>query len=738
MQKPPHTPVRSLLRDPIVWAVIAVNGAVALLTLFPLLDPNTTYLLVESYALIPISILGMIAPWVGLPPMETGREKVFWGLWSLSLFFHLVVRVTYLLIPDVDLVVSGSFVSDLLYVLFYLPLVLSVLLRPDRPRQEVEAKGTRVLEYSGTAIYVLALLAYFIIIPRFFNQPEYETWVPSLLMYWVLDAFILLSLFYLRQTSPSRNWKILYSWLLLAPSCWVITEMLELTFYMGWDGTTVWPNSPFDVLWYIPWIAITVAGRVRAAPIPHFFGAGHQDPEQVEMSEFLGRPGWLLVAALVLPLVHILSNLLGLLDPATRNMRELVVLISLVLLLGMASLHQKILESRTLALARRSRELEERQRLLAAAVEQSPDAVLIADGDGVVRYGNRAFTELVGGVEEVLGASLLNALPQGLEEAADGVLVDTLAESLAEGRSWEGRTDPEAHEGEREELLTVSPVRTPEGVVAHWVLIRRDVTYLNQLERQFRQAQKMETVGTLAGGIARDFHDLLGEIFGFGESLKGELDPDTPSYQELLGLLSATERTAELVTQVLAFSREGEDERTLVALDPLLRETLALLRPTIPPSVRVSERIEKGVCDVMGVRHQLRQVILNVGSNAAQAMEPDGGKLAFELGKVRVDDAEAEALKLQGPGDFYLLSVRDTGRGMDEQTLARVFDPFFTTKEMGKGTGLGLYLVRETVVGHGGGIRVKSEPRWGTLFQIFLPCAVTGAPRYSDAEGEKL
>jgi len=344
----------------------------------------------------------------------------------------------------------------------------------------------------------------------------------------------------------------------------------------------------------------------------------------------------------------------------------------------------------------------------------------------------------VGGVEEVLGASLLNALPQGLEEAADGVLVDTLAESLAEGRSWEGRTDPEAHEGEREELVTVSPVRTPEGVVAHWVLIRRDVTYLNQLERQFRQAQKMETVGTLAGGIARDFHDLLGEIFGFGESLKGELDPDTPSYQELLGLLSATERTAELVTQVLAFSREGEDERTLVALDALLRETLALLRPTIPPSVRVSERIEKGVCDVMGVRHQLRQVILNVGSNAAQAMEPDGGKLAFELGKVRVDDAEAEALKLQGPGDFYLLSVMDTGRGMDEQTLARVFDPFFTTKEMGKGTGLGLYLVRETVVGHGGGIRVKSEPRWGTLFQIFLPCAVTGAPRFSDAEGEKL
>jgi len=732
MQKPPPTPARSLFRDPVIWAVVVVNAAVALLALFPILDANTTYLLIESYALVPISILGMLAPWVGLPPMRSGREKVFWGLWSLSLFFHLVVRITYLVIPDIDAVASGSLVSDLLYVLFYLPLVLSVLFRPDRARLEAEVKGTTVLEYAGTAIYILALITYFVIIPRFFNEPEYATWVPSLLMYWVLDAFILLSLFYLRQTSQSREWKILYSWLIIAPSCWVITEMLELTFYMGWDGTTDWAVTPFDVLWYIPWIAITVAGRVRAAPVPHFLGAGHQDLDPDEAIDSLGRPGWLQIAALVLPFVHILSNLLGLLDPSTRNLRELVVLISLVLLLGMASLHQKILGAKTLALARRSRELEERKRLLAAAVEQFPDAVLIADGGGVVRYGNRASSELEDGSKNVLGAPLLKAFPRGLEGASEGVLEEAVMDSLAVGKAWEGRTVSESSEGSREELVTLSPVRNEAGVVVHWVLIRRDVTYLNQLERQFRQAQRMETVGTLAGGIARDFNDLLGEIYGYGESLKGELDPASPAFLELLGILSAAERTAELVNQVQAFGREGEDERTPVAMDSLMREAIALLRPTVPPFVRISEKIEEGACTVLGVRHQLRQVILNLGRNAAQAMDPDGGKLAFELGQLWVDAAEAVALELQGPGDFYLISVRDTGRGMDEQTLARVFDPFFTTKDMGKGTGLGLYLVRETVAGHGGAVRVKSEPGWGTLFQIYLPCSLSGADRPPD------
>ncbi len=719
----PIREARGLLKDPIVLTMLGINGLVAILTLFPILDENSTYLLLESWVLVPISILGILAPWVALPPMRNPREKTFWGLWSLSLFFHLTVRVTYLVLPNVDYVVGGSLLIDVLYTLFYLPLIFSLLVRPDEETSEEEGRAVRLLEVAGTGIFVFVMLVYFVFIPRTFNHPEYETWVPSLLMYWVFDAFLLLSLFYLRETSPSRDWKILYSWLAIAPASWVVTEMIELQFYMDWDGTG-WPGSFWDFLWYLPWMAITVAGRVRAHPMPALFGAGHRDEEASEMSRSMGRPGWLHISAMALPVIHFGSNLLGFMDPGTRNIREMVVLVSLVLLLGMAALHQKLLEARALALARRSREAEAREKLLAAAVEQSPDAVLIADSKGVVRYGNRAYGERVDPPEDILGTSLLEVLPRGLVGRDGKNALETLARRLAEGKGWEGKIEAAGGAGpETEEMLTVSPVWDGEGNVAHWVMIRRDVTYLSQLERQLLQAQRMEAVGALARGMATDLQQLLGRVYGYGESLREELGRDSPSNEDLAGLLDATERTAQLVGRVLAFSQVGEEERVRFFLSAFVRDTLAILKENLPPSIRIVERIESDSGEILGVKHQIRQVVLNLGGNALQAMEASGGTLTVEVGEVEVGPEEADARGLPAPGGYALLSVRDNGKGMDADTLKRAFDPFFTTKGAGSGVGLGLYLVRETVMAHGGGVQVQSKPGSGTVFQLYLPLA---------------
>lgn len=724
------------LRDPIILATVAVHLPLAFFTLVPALGPYATSLVLESYALVPISILAILAPWVGMPTPEGRRERIFWVLWSLSMAFHLAVRIVYLTVPDVDYIISGSLVVDTLYVLFYLPLILTVLVRPDMPEAVRDGTGTgaRILEVTGTAVFVLALLTYFALVPRFFNRPEYETWVPSLLMYWVLDAFLLLSYLYLRETALTREWRILYTWLLLAPSCWVVTEMAELTFYYNWE-TATWDTGPGDVLWYIPWIAIIVAARVRRDPAPELFAVGHGDPDRARLRRSLARPGWLLLAGLVFPLVHMGSNLLGILDPGTRNIREIVVLVALILLLGLAALHQKILEGKTLELTRRSRALEERQRLLAAAVEQSPDAILIADRDGVVEYGNHRFADLTGGLGGVLGAHLQRALPPGLEGNAGDSALHELAECLSQGRPWEGRCHPGAHGEEREELVSVSPVKDPRGKVVQWILVRRDVTYLRQLERRFRQAQRMETVGTIAGGIAKDFSDLLGEIYGRGDFLQDQLPEGSPAQDEIRSLLSATEKAAELVNRVRVFG-EADASRKLVSLSVLARETLALLRPTLPSNIRLLERIQDAGCAVRGVPHQLQQVVFNLATNAIQAMESGGGTLEVSVEPLEVEAQEALALRLPEAGPYVRLTVRDTGRGMSPETLERIFDPYFTTKGMGAGTGLGLYLVRETVAQHGGSVRAESEVGWGTLFQVFLPCPQGVAPEDAGSRGE--
>jgi PAS domain S-box-containing protein len=245
-----------------------------------------------------------------------------------------------------------------------------------------------------------------------------------------------------------------------------------------------------------------------------------------------------------------------------------------------------------------------------------------------------------------------------------------------------------------------------------------------ELESRLRQAQKMEALGVLAGGIAHDFNNILGAILGYTQLAQEDLPKGSTERDHLDQALKAGERARDLVKHILAFSRRAEQEKSPVSLTPLIKETLHLLRASLPPQITLRHRLgyEEGV--VLADATQLHQVLMNLCTNAAQAMQPGGGLLEVELEDVDLDKGNAAWVRASTnlrPGLYRKLTVRDTGRGMEPEVAARVFEPYFTTKEPGQGTGLGLAVAHGIVQSHGGAISVQSEPGKGSVFEVWLP-----------------
>jgi PAS domain S-box-containing protein len=249
-----------------------------------------------------------------------------------------------------------------------------------------------------------------------------------------------------------------------------------------------------------------------------------------------------------------------------------------------------------------------------------------------------------------------------------------------------------------------------------------------QLETQLFQAQKMDTLGTLAGGIAHDFNNLLTGIMGYHDLAADMLDEDHQVRAYLGEARQASLRARELVEQILTFSRQNETpERMPLDLTLLLGEAQRFLRATLPSTIQIQSEVEPGCPRVNADATQLHQVLLNLGTNGAQAMGERGGILKFTLNVSELDAARAAALGGLSSGRYVCLTVSDWGQGMDDTTLRRIFDPFFTTKKPGEGTGLGLSVVHGIVRNHQGGIEVESTVGVGTTFRVYLPEALSEA-----------
>jgi signal transduction histidine kinase len=249
---------------------------------------------------------------------------------------------------------------------------------------------------------------------------------------------------------------------------------------------------------------------------------------------------------------------------------------------------------------------------------------------------------------------------------------------------------------------------------------KRSEQQREQLESQLRQAQKMEAIGTLAGGIAHDFNNILSVIIGNAEIL-AMTDIAFSGKEEVGQILAASRRAKELVRQILAFSRQSDQEKLIMSLKPVIKETIEFLRASIPANVQLKRHIQTDAGTIIADPTQMQQVLMNLCTNAAHAMEKDGGVLKVELDTVTLSEKEEDAEL--GAGEYVRIKVSDTGHGIEPGILSRIFDPYFTTKKAGKGTGMGLSVVHGIVKSHGGAIKVYSEVGKGSVFQVFFPRA---------------
>lgn len=256
-----------------------------------------------------------------------------------------------------------------------------------------------------------------------------------------------------------------------------------------------------------------------------------------------------------------------------------------------------------------------------------------------------------------------------------------------------------------------------------------------RLMAALRQSQKMEAVGALAGGVAHDFNNMLTPILGYTELVMARLPPGDTLRQELGEVKKSALRAKNLVQQILAFSRQKGQELVCMALQPVLGECLKMLRSTLPATIAFREDIAMDCGQVMADPIQIQQILINLCTNAAHAMEGGGGTLEVSLREIGVNPGDTLAGQDFRPGKYLRLVVSDTGCGMDKATLERIFEPYFTTKEQGKGTGIGLALVHGIVKEHGGHLSVYSEPGQGTTFSLYFPvCRDAGgqSPRAMD------
>ena len=271
-----------------------------------------------------------------------------------------------------------------------------------------------------------------------------------------------------------------------------------------------------------------------------------------------------------------------------------------------------------------------------------------------------------------------------------------------------------------------SPLFT-NGDISGVIGIAIDVTERSSLEKQIRQAQKMEAIGTLAGGIAHDFNNILGAIIGYAElgmldARNGEAVLDY--FEEIR---RASDRARELVAHILTFSRQTEMHRQPLNVAPIVKEALKLLRASLPANIEIRSEVDTEAGKIKADPVQVHQCLMNLCTNAAHAMRESGGVLEVAVGAVLLGHEAKPTPENLPPGRYLAIMVRDTGCGMDEVTLARIFEPFFSTKERGEGTGMGLSVVHGIMKSHGGGVEVESRMGQGTTFRLYFPLLAPAA-----------
>lgn len=362
----------------------------------------------------------------------------------------------------------------------------------------------------------------------------------------------------------------------------------------------------------------------------------------------------------------------------------------------------------------------EKHRLLqSTALQAAANAIAITDRSGTIEWVNPAFTLLTGYTSsEAIGKNPRELLKSGVHDPA---FYQKLWQTLQAGEVWRGEMVNRHKDGSLyPEGQTITPVMDKDGNITHFIAIKRDLTEQHKLEAHLQHAQKMESVGTLAGGIAHDFNNILTAIIGYGTLVLMKMEKDDPNRLPIEHMLEASDRAAHLTKDLLLFSRKQATNKKHCDLNLVVAKVEKFLIRVIGEDIACQIVLPDAPVPVFADDYQLEQVLMNLATNARDAM-PQGGALTITTGHTVLDGEFVTNYGFGQPGSYALITVTDTGTGMDDTTRRRIFEPFFTTKEVGKGTGLGLAVAYGIIQQHDGFINVYSESGTGTTFRIYLP-----------------
>jgi PAS domain S-box-containing protein len=397
----------------------------------------------------------------------------------------------------------------------------------------------------------------------------------------------------------------------------------------------------------------------------------------------------------------------------------------------------------TRSLRDQANSLESSARRFSTVTQSARDAIVSTDESGNIIFWNRSAEHIFGCSEaEVLGQPLTMLIEESDRPGYTAALPTPVGDDLAFGQTLEVtaiRKDGHRFPSE----FSLAALAGSHGTTLTAVI--RDVTERKQVEEtlrqrddQLRQAQKMEAIGRLAGGVAHDFNNLLMAIRGYAELLVQELEESDARRADAQEILQAADRATGLTRQLLAFSRRQVITPEALALDDVVETMRNMLQRLIGEDIQLITEVWPGLIPVLGDRTQIEQILVNLVVNARDAM-PEGGKIAIELRNIELDAIGIAAHPGLQPGEYVEMAVSDTGTGMDPETASRIFEPFFTTKENGKGTGLGLATVYGIIQQNNGAIEVQSSPGTGTTFYIYLPRATDygNLPRPKKVQADK-
>ncbi len=373
------------------------------------------------------------------------------------------------------------------------------------------------------------------------------------------------------------------------------------------------------------------------------------------------------------------------------------------------------------------------------AVEQCADLIVITDAAGRIEYVNPAFEKLTGyRKQEVLGQT-----PRILKSGEQGADVyRELWTTIRAGKIYRNVMINRKKSGESFIVeKTITPVHDGSGSIAHYISNDRDISERRRLESTLFQAQKMDAIGLLAGGVAHDFNNLLMVISSYAELMQDAIGPGHRLHRNVLEILSAARRATDLTRQLLAFGRKQAQKLQVLDLNNVLREVSKMLARVVGEDVELAIQMDPDLGKVKLDPVQVEQLVMNLAANARDAM-PKGGKLTIATRNVELDEDYVHVRTIVPAGRYVMLEVSDSGDGIEPEHLPHIFEPFYTTKEQGKGTGLGLATVYGIVKQSGGFIWVYSEPGMGTTFKVYFPRVEESAqicrPSESDVEPEAL